>query len=573
MPSSAAIARLLDGAVDREVVDRRAATGSACAAPRRPPRTSGRSGGRPTARSRARGRAAGRCGGAAGVWSPGTHGAESRRTAAARSAPATPYASASASRCSSGTSSSPPLIAPSSARSAGLNGNRAGDDVDRVVERRARRCPTGRAPGRRSAAPAGSPAAWPRGPRAPGRRSPRPSPRSRARRPPARPARPASRLQSSPTKAASPNSISSVTASAQSALSTTFSASSAVRETSPRTSRPNACSSRSSASRPAASSSVTNISETVTATATAKESSGVRSPSTIVCLTRTGEPIEARIGCETSRFSAASRAKRDTCSSAARSGEPSGSCSATLSMICREPLEAEDLDGAHERQRDLAAVDDHVDVAGRLAQHDLGQRRVGLGQPRLDRRLDEAPLHRVLGVVPLPCERSQAEDLDRAHERQRDLAAAHDHVDVARRLAQHGVRQRVVGLGQPRLDRRLDEAALHRVLGVVVDLDGGRLAAAEPERRPQPLGRVRRDHERAERLAVADLLDRLLARVDRGSGRSTRTAGRRSRRRRACGRRPGTCFSPGGTRLANATRGLSGPPDSASPNSTAMTIG
>ena len=43
--------------------------------------------------------------------------------------------------------------------------------------------------------------------------------------------------------------------------------------------------------------------------------------------------IEARIGRETSRFSAASSANRSTCSSAARSGESRGSVAAMLSMI------------------------------------------------------------------------------------------------------------------------------------------------------------------------------------------------------------------------------------------------
>ena len=124
--------------------------------------------------------------------------------------------------------------------------------------------------------------------------------------------------------AASPHSISRQTASAHSAASSTFSDSRPVRETSPRTSRPNACCSRSSASRPAASSSATNISETVTATATKNELSEVVAPLTLVCLTSTGEPIVARIGLETSRLSAASRAKRATCVSATRSGASSG---------------------------------------------------------------------------------------------------------------------------------------------------------------------------------------------------------------------------------------------------------
>ncbi len=85
--------------------------------------------------------------------------------------------------------------------------------------------------------------------------------------------------------------MSSVTANEQMAASTTFSATSVVRETSPRTRRPNACSSRSSASIPAASSTVTNMSEIVTATAIANRSSGVEAPFRTVRLTFTGSPI------------------------------------------------------------------------------------------------------------------------------------------------------------------------------------------------------------------------------------------------------------------------------------------
>ena len=62
---------------------------------------------------------------------------------------------------------------------------------------------------------------------------------------------------------------------------------------------------------------MTNISETATATATANESSDVRSPLTILLEIFTGEPIDPRIGLETSRFSAARRAKLETCWSAA----------------------------------------------------------------------------------------------------------------------------------------------------------------------------------------------------------------------------------------------------------------
>ena len=294
------------------------------------------------------------------------------------------------------------------------------------------------------------------------------------------------RAQSSPTNAARPTSISNVTATAHSALSTTFSASSAVREIRPRTSRPNACSSRSSASRPAASRTVTNISDTATATATANASSEVVLPLTIVRLIRTGVPTVARISFETSRLSAASFAKRETRSSSSRrvipraASRPRGRCSPARAATrgCRSIRRA--AGRRHRRAR--------------------------------SRRCSRPP--RAAPRRTAPC---------------------------SRRPAARG--------------SSIDEAALHRVLGVVVDLDRRRLAAAEPQRRAQLLGRVLRDHHRAERVAVADLLDRLLARAD---------ADRVDRLEQP----PGVArdvepaaptlnvLSPSGTRLANATRGL-----------------
>ena len=59
-------------------------------------------------------------------------------------------------------------------------------------------------------------------------------------------------------------------------------------------------------------------------------------PLTLVCFTSTGEPIVARIGLETSRLSAASRAKRATWVSATRSGAFSGRLSTAASMIVCE---------------------------------------------------------------------------------------------------------------------------------------------------------------------------------------------------------------------------------------------
>ncbi len=112
---------------------------------------------------------------------------------------------------------------------------------------------------------------------------------------------------------------------------------------------------------------MTNISETVTATATANASSGVREPLTTVCLTCTGEPIEARIGLETSRFSrgqpgeARDLLERDAGRVAVRQPRRGG-----VDQGARA-LEAEDVDGADERQVHLAAAHHDVDVARRLA--------------------------------------------------------------------------------------------------------------------------------------------------------------------------------------------------------------
>jgi hypothetical protein len=58
-------------------------------------------------------------------------------------------------------------------------------------------------------------------------------------------------------------------------------------------------------------------------------------PLTTVCLIRTGWPIDARIGLLRSRFSAASRAKRLTCCSGARSGASCGSPFSDVSIrVC-----------------------------------------------------------------------------------------------------------------------------------------------------------------------------------------------------------------------------------------------
>ena len=142
------------------------------------------------------------------------------------------------------------------------------------------------------------------------------------------------RLQPRSRKATSTASMTAASTQAQRPASPIFSASSPVRDTRPRTRRPNACSSRSSASIPAASSTVTNISESTTATSTPNTSSAVSDPESACSRTRTGLAIEARIGFDTSRLSAASRAKRETCCRAARVGASSGIAAIAASMMC-----------------------------------------------------------------------------------------------------------------------------------------------------------------------------------------------------------------------------------------------
>jgi hypothetical protein len=162
-----------------------------------------------------------------------------------------------------------------------------------------------------------------------------------------------------------------------------------------------------------------------------------------------------------------------------------------------------------------------LDLDRRVDRGEDGPRDVQVvgGQARETRDLPEGdPLGRVVGQardggLDDRLRAAQPEDVDRADERQGDLAAGDDHVDVARRLGEHGVRERVVGLSQPRLDRGLHELALERVGRVVVDLDRRRLPARERERAPQPVRGVLGDDDRAERLARAHPLDRLLARL------------------------------------------------------------
>ena len=149
-------------------------------------------------------------------------------------------------------------------------------------------------------------------------------------------------------------SITVVSTNAASAARPTFSTTSSVRLTSPRTSRPNAFSSRSSASIPAASSSATNIIEPTTAASAANALSDEFEPETTIRLTRTGLLIEARIGFEMSRLSAASPAKRETCSSPARCGASCGQGRERRLDDRPRPPQPEDVHVAHDRQPDLA---------------------------------------------------------------------------------------------------------------------------------------------------------------------------------------------------------------------------
>ena len=127
------------------------------------------------------------------------------------------------------------------------------------------------------------------------------------------------RLQSMSTNRLRPATITRQTTTEHTAASAAFSASSPVFDTRPRTSRENAFSSRSSASVPAASSSVMNISDTVSASATANDVSEVVPPFSAVAFTRIGSPTTASTSSENDRFSRASRPNAITRSSWARS--------------------------------------------------------------------------------------------------------------------------------------------------------------------------------------------------------------------------------------------------------------
>ena len=122
-------------------------------------------------------------------------------------------------------------------------------------------------------------------------------------------------------------------------------------------------------------------------------------PSIAVSLTCDRLAIDARIGLETSRFSAASRAKRDDLLER-RTGR--GVLRQPRQRRLDDPLrvaQAEDVDLADHGQVDRAARHDQVQVARRLLEDLVAERLVGVGERGVDRRLDVAPLQRVLGVV------------------------------------------------------------------------------------------------------------------------------------------------------------------------------
>ena len=145
----------------------------------------------------------------------------------------------------------------------------------------------------------------------------------------------AKRPHSSSTNSPIPHSSARPTTNAHAALSATFSPSSAVRDTSPRTSRPKAWSSRSRASSPAASRTVTNISEMVTDTAMAKALSDVRRPDRTVRRRAIGWPTESSTAPDRPRLSIATPAKSATRRTPRASGEPGGSRrSASRSRAC-----------------------------------------------------------------------------------------------------------------------------------------------------------------------------------------------------------------------------------------------
>ena len=113
--------------------------------------------------------------------------------------------------------------------------------------------------------------------------------------------------------------------------------------------RAKAFSSRSSASEPATSSTVTNIRVTVTATAIANVSSSAVSPATICLSTLIGSAIAPSKGSAKWRFSPARSANLITWESPGSTGLSGGSAASTRFRRSARAVEAEDVDGVRER--------------------------------------------------------------------------------------------------------------------------------------------------------------------------------------------------------------------------------
>ena len=155
-----------------------------------------------------------------------------------------------------------------------------------------------------------------------------------------------SRLHGRVTNSDSPASSTSATSPEQMPASPIFSTSRPVWDTIPRTIRRNAFSSRSSASAPAASSRVMNMSVTVTAIAAANAPSGVFPPFTTVESTWIGVPTALSTPVASPRFWRASTAKSTTCFSPRSSADPLGRCEAvalSTDSVRRRPRTSNEL--------------------------------------------------------------------------------------------------------------------------------------------------------------------------------------------------------------------------------------
>ena len=143
---------------------------------------------------------------------------------------------------------------------------------------------------------------------------------------------------------------------------------------------------------------MTNISVIVAATAIANESSSGRRPETTSLSTLIGSATRRAGGSAKSRFSRARSANSITSSSAGAAGLPGGSSRGDLVEDRPGLGEAEDVEVADQRQAELAAVDQQVEVARRGLRDLLREHQVGLGDQRLDPVVDELRLDRVLLV-------------------------------------------------------------------------------------------------------------------------------------------------------------------------------